>query len=60
MFIKLYNETEREDAFEFAKRIGGDLFQLDGCQLFHTAYPEGGDSTSACGDKVFAVTYTKR
>ena len=60
MLIKLYNQNEREEAFDFARRVGGDLFQLQGCQLFRVIHPEGGDETSAIGDVVYAVSYTRR
>ena len=60
MFIKVYNQNEREEAIEFATRIKGELFQLNGCQLFRTIHPEGGDEWIASGDLVFAVTYSVR
>ena len=60
MFIKLFNQNDREEAISFKQRIGGELFQLNGCQLFHVVHPEGGDEWTACGDLVFAVTYSAR
>ena len=51
--------TEKKP-LDFARRVGGELFQLTGCQLFHVVHPEGGDEWTVCGDLVFAVTYSTR